>query len=109
VIQPSLFEGWSTVIEDARALGRPVIASDIPVHREQLGDTARYFIPRDPASLAEAVLGLDPTLRPGPNPDLEAAALRDLERRTLASGREFFAILAREAELRRNLAEAKLP
>ena len=36
VVQPSLFEGWSTVIEDAKALGTRIIASDLPVHREQL-------------------------------------------------------------------------
>lgn len=43
VIQPSLFEGWSTVVEDAKALDIPVIVSDIPVHREQLGDCNYYF------------------------------------------------------------------
>ena len=37
IIQPSLFEGWSTVIEDARSLQVPVIASDLPVNIEQLG------------------------------------------------------------------------
>ena len=44
VIQPSLFEGWSTVVEDARAIGRPIIASDIPVHREQLGDQRAFSL-----------------------------------------------------------------
>jgi hypothetical protein len=43
IIQPSLFEGWSTVIEDAKALGKLVIASDIDVHREQLGNYGKYF------------------------------------------------------------------
>ena len=36
VLQPSLFEGWSSVVEDARAYGRPIALSDIPVHREQI-------------------------------------------------------------------------
>ncbi|MBX9782838.1 MAG: glycosyltransferase [Chitinophagaceae bacterium] len=36
VIQPSLFEGWSTVVEDAKSLGANIIASDIEVHKEQL-------------------------------------------------------------------------
>src|SRR5207249_106255 len=31
VIQPSFFEGWSTVVEDARSLGKRLILSDIPV------------------------------------------------------------------------------
>ena len=36
VIQPSLFEGWSTVVEDCKAIGARIITSDIPVHIEQL-------------------------------------------------------------------------
>jgi hypothetical protein len=47
VIQPSLFEGWSTVIEDAKALSKTVIASDIPVHKEQLNDHGFYFEPHN--------------------------------------------------------------
>ncbi len=54
VVQPSLCEGWSTVVEDAKALGRHVIASDIAVHREQLATGADFFAPDD----AEALAGL---------------------------------------------------
>ena len=43
IIQPSLFEGWSTVIEDARSLQVPVIATDLTVNIEQLGDKGKYF------------------------------------------------------------------
>lgn len=53
VIQPSLFEGWSTVIEDAKSLQVPVIASNIAVNIEQLGETGIYFDPHDPATLAK--------------------------------------------------------
>lgn len=55
VVQPSLSEGWSTVVEDAKALGRPVIASDIPVHREQLGARGAYFPPTDHRALARLI------------------------------------------------------
>lgn len=55
VIQPSLFEGWSTVIEDAKSLGVPVISSDIEVHKEQLGDKGRFFNSKSPESLASVV------------------------------------------------------
>lgn len=51
VIQPSLFEGWSTVIEDAKSMNQRILASDLDVHREQCGDQARYFNPADPAEL----------------------------------------------------------
>ena len=43
IIQPSLFEGWSTVIEDARSLQVPVIATDLPVNIEQLGRQRKVF------------------------------------------------------------------
>jgi glycosyltransferase involved in cell wall biosynthesis len=36
IIQPSLFEGWGTVVEDAKSLQQFIIASDIEVHKEQL-------------------------------------------------------------------------
>jgi len=52
VIQPSLFEGWSTSIEDAMAIGKPVIASSLDVNKEQLGDKGFYFDPADPEELA---------------------------------------------------------
>lgn len=38
VVQPSLCEGWSTVIEDAKAMHQCIIASDLPVHEEQLAE-----------------------------------------------------------------------
>jgi hypothetical protein len=43
VIQPSLFEGWNTSVEDCKTLGVDVIASDIKVHREQLGKASLLF------------------------------------------------------------------
>jgi glycosyltransferase involved in cell wall biosynthesis len=52
VLQPSLFEGWSTVIEDAKSLQVPVIASDLEVNIEQLGKEGRFFNPHDPDQLA---------------------------------------------------------
>jgi glycosyltransferase involved in cell wall biosynthesis len=55
IIQPSMFEGWSTVIEDAMAMNQPVIASDIPVNREQLGNDGVYFSFDDHVTLAELI------------------------------------------------------
>ena len=43
VIQPSLFEGWSTVIEDSKALGKFVIASDLKVNKEQITSNCLFF------------------------------------------------------------------
>ena len=55
VIQPSLFEGWSTVIEDARALNKFVIASDLDVNKEQLQTNVRFFERHSAQSLASAI------------------------------------------------------
>lgn len=52
VLQPSLFEGWSTVIEDAISLQVPVIASNLPVNMEQLKEHGSYFEPHDADQLA---------------------------------------------------------
>lgn len=43
VIQPSLFEGWSTVVEDARCLGKKILLSDFPVHLEQNPPNTKFF------------------------------------------------------------------
>ena len=59
VIQPSLFEGWSTVIEDAVSLQVPVIASGLKVNKEQLGKDGCYFEPHDFEALA-AILKCHP-------------------------------------------------
>ena len=55
LINPSLFEGWSTTVEEAKSLGKAIILSDIPVHREQAPPRGMYFPPRDPAALAAAM------------------------------------------------------
>ncbi len=43
VIQPSLFEGWSTVIEDAKALNKYILATDLPVNIEQVQKNVSFF------------------------------------------------------------------
>jgi glycosyltransferase involved in cell wall biosynthesis len=53
IINPSFFEGWSTTVEEAKSIGKPVLLSDIPVHREQNPVLATYFSPNNPNELAE--------------------------------------------------------
>jgi glycosyltransferase involved in cell wall biosynthesis len=55
VLQPSLFEGWSTVVEDARVLGKKIVLSDIPVHLEQSPELAIYFDRNSAHDLAKAL------------------------------------------------------
>lgn len=55
VIQPSLFEGWGTVVEDAKVLDKTILLSDIPVHREQMNSKCILFDPHDPITLAKLI------------------------------------------------------
>ena len=65
LLQPSLFEGWNTSIEDARSLSVPIIASDIAVHREQLPSGATLVHPLRPELWAtEMQAALDNNERP---------------------------------------------
>jgi glycosyltransferase involved in cell wall biosynthesis len=84
IIQPSRFEGWSTVVQDAVALGRPLLCSDIAVHREQV-PRALGFFPTDRADvLAELLEAHWKDLEPGPNYALEQQSLaneRDFSKR----------------------------
>lgn len=55
LLNPSLFEGWSTTVEEARAAGVPMLLSDLAVHKEQAGDSAMYFDRKSAANLANAL------------------------------------------------------
>ncbi len=59
VIQPSMFEGWSTVIEDAKALNKRILASNLNVHMEQLKDNgnAIFFEAQNAIQLADLMAG----------------------------------------------------
>lgn len=52
MLNPSKFEGWSTTVEEAKALGVNMLLSDINVHREQAGALALYFDVDDKDKLA---------------------------------------------------------
>lgn len=57
LLNPSLFEGWSTTVEEARSLGTPMVLSDLDVHWEQMGKDALYFDRQSAQSLADALEG----------------------------------------------------
>jgi glycosyltransferase involved in cell wall biosynthesis len=71
LVNPSHFEGWSTPIEEAKAVGAPLILSDIRVHREQ-APNARLFDPDSSDAAAEALLEVSR------RPPLPRAALETL-------------------------------
>ena len=75
VIQPSRFEGWSTIVQDAKALGRPLLCSDIQVHREQAPQALGFFACDQPEQLAALLAEHWPRLKAGPDQAGENAAL----------------------------------
>jgi glycosyltransferase involved in cell wall biosynthesis len=67
VIQPSLFEGWSSLVEDCKTLGKRIYLSDLRVHREQNPQDSEYFDPFRAEELAELLARDWSTLEPGPD------------------------------------------
>jgi hypothetical protein len=55
-IQPSLFEGWNTTVEDCKTIGKHIILSNLPVHVEQIDKNVTFFDPLDENSLAGVLL-----------------------------------------------------
>lgn len=95
VVQPSRFEGWSTVVEDARAFGKSIFLSDLPVHREQSPKWAIYFDPSNPLDLAEKIVLEAGNLAQGPNFERERDAHSEAHRLARACAENFMQIARR--------------
>jgi hypothetical protein len=59
LINPSKFEGWSTTVEEAKAIGVPMILSGLEVHKEQCNN-AIFFDPDMPDQLANILGSFNP-------------------------------------------------
>ena len=94
LVQPSLFEGWSSIVEDARAFGKPIALSDIAVHREQSPPHGEFFEPHDPAGLAAAVA------RAVAHPPVEETVALEAQSDRVAAYARAFAALVAEASSR---------
>jgi len=99
IIQPSRFEGWSTVVQDAVALGRPLLCSDINVHREQVPKALDFF-PTDRADvLAEMLAAHWNSLTPGPNYALEQQSLKSEREFSVRHGQTLLDLCVETARL----------
>ena len=65
LVSTSLAETFGFPLVESMAAGVPVIATDVPIHREICGDAALYFKPGDSEDLATQLMKLDkdPDLR----------------------------------------------
>jgi glycosyltransferase involved in cell wall biosynthesis len=96
MLQPSRFEGWSTIVEDAKALGQTLLLSDLAVHHEQQPADATFLPLDDPGAWANALADVSTFLQPGPRTDAESRGRAHVERAAPEFGRRFVAIV-REA------------
>ena len=96
-VQPSYFEGWSSLVEDCRSLGKTIYLSDIPVHREQDPPDAVYFNPDSAEELAACLQRDWEHLGPGPDLAREAQASAQSRKRGIGYARDFLKILAKVA------------
>ena len=58
VALPSLAEGFGLPAVEAAACGAPLVLSDLPAHRESVGDAALFFPPRDAIALTNALMSV---------------------------------------------------
>ena len=56
VMNPSLFEGWNTSVEESKLMGKTVLLSDIAVHREQNPERGLFFEPSDEKQLSTVIM-----------------------------------------------------
>jgi len=91
VVQPSLYEGWSTVVEDARAFGVPLILSNLDVHREQAPKGSIFFSKGNSDDLAERLV--DAWSREWPERKSDAELQKDAESRLLRMGQELGVVI----------------
>lgn len=98
ILQPSLFEGWSTVVEDARALGKSILMSDINVHLEQNPFKGFYFKVGDVSDLANKIANIWPNLEPGPSLEEEKQLILSSNERAVNYARKFMSIVREASE-----------
>lgn len=95
VLQPSYFEGWSALVEDARALNKRIYLSDIAVHHEQLPPNAVFFDPNNAQQLADIILKEWNGLKPGPDLEKETAARKSQSQNAILFAKTFLQIVER--------------
>lgn len=93
VVNSSLFEGFGLTLSEAKSLGKQVLLSDIPVHREQNPAKAVFFNPYDAEGLAEKISEVWNATKPGPDIELEFEARQNVPERLRLCAESFLSIL----------------
>lgn len=93
VINSSLFEGWSSTVEECKSIGKNMLLSSINVHIEQNPQETLYFEANDKNDLAFKIKHIFYKYDGEPNILLENLAKSSLENRTKLYGEEYLKII----------------
>ena len=98
MVQPSVNEGWSTCVEEAKCLGKNLLLADIELHKEQYPGNPWFFEALNPQDLADKIKNLwnATTGHSFPELDREHSAFTLYKESVLAFGRRFLEIAAAE-------------
>jgi glycosyltransferase involved in cell wall biosynthesis len=96
-INPSRFEGWSSSVEEAKSVGKPVLMSNIPVHVEQKPTYGEYFDCDDAQSLSELMKKLWEQDDKVDHGHRQLVANKDLHNRTREFGLQFMGLINKVA------------
>jgi len=92
VLNPSLFEGWSTSVEEAKSVGKRMVLSDLDVHKEQAPAKSLYFERNSTKDLARQLRMAWLEFESGPDLELEKEARSILNDRMKGFANRFFDI-----------------
>lgn len=93
LINPSLFEGWSTTVEEAKSIGKRMLLSSLPVHREQAHDRSSFFDPYNAEQLALLMEEVIDSYLPAEDINAMHAASKVLPKRIQEVGMAYEAII----------------
>ncbi len=93
VLNPSLFEGLGLSVDEGRSIGKKLLLSDIPAHREQCAPQSVFFDPRNLEDLAEKLKAVWHDTLPGPHAEFEIEARESFPQRSAACAESFMAVV----------------
>ena len=93
VINPSLFEGWSTTVEECKSLGKKMILSNLNVHQEQKPSKSTYFDPNNAEQLADKIEDYWMNTVTPIDADLENQARETIQSRSIEFAERFLKII----------------
>ncbi|HYK01387.1 MAG TPA: glycosyltransferase [Thermoanaerobaculia bacterium] len=97
VLQPSEFEGWGAAVAEANSLGKPLLASDLPVHHEHEHPVVTYVATHDVDGWSDAMARAWSSLPAGPDLAAEEAAHTRTAAKAYSVGVQFSALLSEAA------------